>query len=127
MSKGSKQRPVDAEAYAANYARIFRTQLPDVQWKQIADPAGMTDAEIGAKRAEYIAKQPNAMLASLPFTELYEDRREALRDKHLAEARDVIRHAPPMSPETRAKIDKTWADFDAAYPQPLDLPPKEPK
>lgn len=48
-----------------------------------------------------------------------------LRDKHLDEARQVIVNAPPMSPECRARLDKAWADFDAAYPQPLDLKPND--
>jgi hypothetical protein len=41
-----------------------------------------------------------------------------LRDKHLDEARAVITNAPPMSAEMRERLNKVWADFDAAYPQP---------
>ena len=57
------------------------------------------------------------------MSELYDDRREAMRQANLQEARDTILHAPAMSKEVQAKIDKLWADFDAAYPQPLDLKP----
>jgi hypothetical protein len=60
-------------------------------------------------------------------TELYEDRREAMRQAHLTEAQSVILNAPLMSPEMREQLDKAWASFDAAYPQPHDLNPKEPK
>jgi hypothetical protein len=51
-------------------------------------------------------------------TELYEDRRQAMRQAHLTEAQSVILGAPPMSPEMRAKLDKAWKDYDAAYPKP---------
>lgn len=79
MSKGSRQRPGDAQAYAENHDRIFA---------------------------------PTA---------------KSLRDKHLNEARDVILNEPAMSDEMRERIDRIWAAFDAAYPQPMDLNPKEPK
>ena len=55
-----------------------------------------------------------------------DDRREAMRQANLTEARDTILNKPPMSDamrDTLAQLDKAWADFDAAYPQPLDLKP----
>ena len=47
-----------------------------------------------------------------------EDTAEALRDQHLTEAREVILHAPPLTPETREKLAALWAVYDAAYPSP---------
>lgn len=58
-------------------------------------------------------------------THLYEDRREAMRDAHLTEAKHVILGAPPMSPEMREQLDKAWASFNAAYPH--ELSPKDVK
>lgn len=40
-----------------------------------------------------------------------------LRNKHLDEAKAVIANAPPMSAEIRERLNKAWADFDAAYPE----------
>ena len=51
------------------------------------------------------------------------DRRETMRQANLQEARDTILNTPPMSDEIRARLDKAWADFDAAYPH--ELAPKD--
>ena len=87
--KGDAPRPlsVSPTTYAANYARI--------QWTD--DPPGHDERE---KFCPPLT-DPNA---------------QALRDKHLEEATAVIESAPPMSAETRAKLNQAWAAFDAAYP-----------
>lgn len=95
--KGSSPRPfsVTPDTYAANYARI--------QWTD--DPPGYDEREKFCP----------------PLTD---PTTQALRDKHLAEAKAVIESAPPMSPECRTTIDKAWQAYDAAYPH--ELSPKEP-
>ena len=87
--KGDTPRPlsVSPTTYAANYARI--------RWTD--DPPGYDD------RAKVCP----------PLTD---PTTQALRDQHLAEAKDAITNAPPMSDETRAKLNQAWATFDAAYP-----------
>ena len=96
--KGSSPRPfsVTPDTFAANYARI--------QWTD--DPPGYDEREKFCP----------------PLTD---PTAQTLRDQHLAEARAVISNAPPMSAETRAKLDQAWADFDAAYPH--ELSPTKPK
>ena len=94
--KGSTPRPLSVHptTYAANYARI--------NW---------------AEDTGYDARDKFCPpLDEAPTT-------QALRDKHLAEAKAVIQSAPPMSAETRAKLNQAWAAFDAAYPH--ELAPKD--
>lgn len=52
--------------------------------------------------------------------EVKTERVEALRGKHLDEAREAILSAPPMSPEMRERLDRVWAAYDAAYPEAVD-------
>lgn len=89
--KGDTPRPfsVSPTTYAANYARI--------QWTD--DTPGHDD------RKKFCPPLTDATA-------------KALRDKHLDEAREAIDSAPPMSPECRAKLNRAWAVYDAAYPQP---------
>lgn len=61
-----------------------------------------------------------ANYARIRWTEVDEDRREAMRQANLRAARDIILNAPPMSTAMREAIDKAWRDFDAAYPKPKD-------
>tara|TARA_R110000868_G_scaffold411189_1_gene702202 strand:+ start:2874 stop:3125 length:252 start_codon:yes stop_codon:yes gene_type:complete len=57
---------------------------------------------------------------------IFADSREAMRAANLAEARETILNKPPMSEEIRARLDKAWADFDAAYPHELAPKPAQP-
>lgn len=59
------------------------------------------------------------------MTDDCDDRREAMRQANLENARAVI--LTPVTPEHQARLDKAWADFDAAYPHPMDLQPKHTK
>jgi hypothetical protein len=93
--KGDTPRPisVDADTYAENYARTFS--------RHVDDPSGYDEREKFCP----------------PLTTLYDDRREAMRQANLEAARTTITNAPPMSADMRDKMDKAWADFDAAYPK----------
>ncbi len=72
-------------------------------------------------------QRPTAPTYGENYDRIFAPTAKSLRDKHLNEAREVILNAPPMSAEMRERMDRIWAAFDAAYPQPMDLNPKEPK